>query len=382
MSVHRALSQPFNVMWRSALVRLPRAVPTQALYLTSPEGPQPFVLKLRSRGRHEIPIYVFVPPNIAPSAGVIVDFHGGGFFLGSCLEQAPFCAKMARELGAVVISVDYRLGPVDQFPAAVEDGEDVLDAILNESSRGYQQLRNAIRKRILEDWEDANKKAKKHKNKEKHSAHEWKAIPQIDEYDLDTNRLAISGFSSGGNLALNLGVSVTDPKTSRPWPTVFSCKHKSPIPLILYYPAVDLRQLPSERTKPPNLPLSSPFWSEVNDMLAPTYLPRDQASHPRASPGLTDVQKCLHEMARIQLVLPELDDLAHQNELWAQKVQDAGRGDHLQMDRYKGMQHGWTQMPDQMLGKEEKRTKEEVFDKTVRFIRNIWDGNDIVEKIE
>jgi len=350
--------------------------------LTSPEGPQPFVLKLRSRGRHVIPIYVFVPPNIEPSAGVIVDFHGGGFFLGSCLEQAPFCAKMARELGAVVISVDYRMGPVDQFPAAVEDGEDVLDAILNESSRGYQQLRNAIRKRILEDWEEANKKAKKHKNKEKHSAYEWKAIPQIDEYDLDTNRLAISGFSSGGNLALNLGVSVTDPKTARPWPTVFSCKHKSPIPLILYYPAVDLRQLPSERTKPPNLPISSPFWSEVNDMLAPTYLPRDQASHPRASPGLTDVQTCLHQMARIQLVLPELDDLAHQNELWAQKVQDAGRGDHLQVERYKGMQHGWTQMPDQMLSKEEKRTKEEVFEKTVRFIRNVWDGNDIVRKSE
>jgi acetyl esterase/lipase len=366
------------------LVRLPRAVPTHALYLTSPEGPQPFVLKLRSRGRHSIPIYVFVPPNIEPSAGVIVDFHGGGFFLGSCLEQAPFCSKMARELGAVVISVDYRMGPVDQFPAAVEDGEDVLDAILNESSRGYQQLRIAIRKRILEDWEDANKKAKKHnhKHKEKSPERDFKKIRQIDEYDLDKSRLAITGFSSGGNLALNLGVSITDPETSNPWPAPFSCKYESPIPLILYYPAVDLRQLPSERTKPPNLPVSSPFWSEVNDMLAPTYLPRDKASHPRASPGLTDVETCLHRMARIQLVLPELDDLAHQNELWAQKVIDAGRGDDLQVERYEGMQHGWTQMPDQMLNKEQKRTKEEVFDKTARFIKNIWEEDSIVRKSE
>jgi acetyl esterase/lipase len=365
-------------------VRLPRAVPTQALYLTSPEGPQPFVVKLRSRGRHSIPIYVFVPPNIEPSAGVIVDFHGGGFFLGSCLEQAPFCSKMARELGAVVISVDYRLGPDSKFPAAVEDGEDVLDAILNEFSRGYQQLRNAIRKRILEDWEYANKKVKKQmqRHNEKTTDFEWKRIRQIDEYDLDKDRLAISGFSSGGNIALNLGVSVMDPDTSKPWPSIFSCQRQSPIPLILYYPAVDLRQLPSERTKPPNLPVSSPFWAEINDTLAPTYLPRELASHPRASPGLTDVQSCLHSMARIQLVLPELDDLAHQNELWAQKVIEAGRGDHLQVERYKDMQHGWTQMPDQMLGKEERNTKEEVFEKTVIFIKNVWEKINITEKSE
>jgi len=79
-------------------------------------------------------------------------------------------------------------------------------------------------------------------------------------------------------------------------------------------------------------------------------------------------------MARIQLVLPELDDLAHQNELWAQKVIDAGREDDLVIERYPGMQHGWTQMPDQMLKGEEKRTKEEVFEKTVRFTRDTWES--------
>lgn len=40
---------------------------------------------------------------------VVLDFHGGGFIMGSPLEQAPYAAMMARELGAVVISVSYEL---------------------------------------------------------------------------------------------------------------------------------------------------------------------------------------------------------------------------------------------------------------------------------
>lgn len=361
------------------MVKLPRVVPTHAIYLTSPEGPQPFVVKLKSRGRHEIHVYIFVPPTIEPSQAdqipVVIDAHGGGFFLGSCLEQAPFCSKMARELGAVVLSVDYRLGPNDKFPAAVEDMEDVLSAVLDESSRAYNQLRIAIRRKILENWEHENKKAKKHN---KHDP-EWTSVCQIDHYDLDRTRIAISGFSSGGNLALNLAISTTDPDTEEPSPSIFPLDYAYQIPVILYYPAVDLRQLPSERTRPPNLPVSSGFWSEVNDMLAPTYLPRDKTTHPRASPGLVNVEKCLHPMARVQLVVPELDDLADQNEIWAKKVQDSGRGGDLVVERYANTQHGWTQMPDQMLDKEQRRTKEDIYDKTVLFTRFVWEGNEIPE---
>jgi acetyl esterase/lipase len=305
---------------------------------------------------------------------VVIDFHGGGFFQGSCLEQAPFCSKMARDLGAVVISVDYRMGPVDKFPAALEDAEDVLSAVLHESSRGYAQIRNAVRTRILENWDEERKKARK----DSHTT--VKPLPQIDLFNLDKTRIAISGFSSGGNLALNLALSSTDPDTGAAWPSVFPSDYSSPVAIILYYPAVDLRQLPSERTKPPNLPVSSPFWSEVNDMLAPTYLPREKAGHPRASPGLVDVRKGLHPMARIQLVLSGLDDLLDQNSVWAEHVREAGRGEHLMVDKYADMQHGWTQMPDQMLSKEERKTKEEVYDKTVRFTALVWEAKNSSEK--
>lgn len=65
---------------------------------------------------------------------VIIDFHGGSFSLGSYLEQAPFCAQLARGLGVIVWSVDYRLGPIEKFPAAAEDPGDILYTALIEES--------------------------------------------------------------------------------------------------------------------------------------------------------------------------------------------------------------------------------------------------------
>ena len=73
-----------------------------------------------------------------------MDYHGGGFYLGSALEQAPFCAKLCRELEAVAISVDYRMAPLDKFPAAIEDADDVAKAALDPTSRAYQALREGI----------------------------------------------------------------------------------------------------------------------------------------------------------------------------------------------------------------------------------------------
>lgn len=324
MSRRSYLSQPLDIQLRKALVSLPRAVPIQTLRITSPEGPQPFILNLPSRSTYQIPCYTFVPTNIDEEAAkalpVVLDFHGGGFVLGSCLEQAPFCAKLARELKCVVLSVDYRMGPTDKHPAAIEDAEDILSAILDSKSAGYNKLQKAVSKRIWESNEDRRL--------------EREAI------NLDSTRMAISGFSSGGNIALNLALSIYPPQTSTPWPSRFPASHPSHIPLLLFYPSLDCRQLPSERTRPPKLPVSSGFWAETNDRLMPTYLPRRQAGEPRASPGLADVKTGLHTKVKMLLVLPELDTLAEQSEVWVEKVEREGRGGDLEVGRYEAMKHG------------------------------------------
>jgi acetyl esterase/lipase len=57
-----------------------------------------------------------------------VFFHGGGF--AHCNANSTpydfYCRKLAREIGAVVVSVDYRLAPEHKYPAQFEDGLDTL----------------------------------------------------------------------------------------------------------------------------------------------------------------------------------------------------------------------------------------------------------------
>ncbi len=51
----------------------------------------------------------------------MVYFHGGGFVVGSIDLYDADCRRIAAEVGAVVVSVDYRLAPEHPFPAPLED---------------------------------------------------------------------------------------------------------------------------------------------------------------------------------------------------------------------------------------------------------------------
>ena len=52
---------------------------------------------------------------------ILVYFHGGGFVVGSLDSVDTVCRFIARHAGVAVLSVDYRLAPEHQFPAAHED---------------------------------------------------------------------------------------------------------------------------------------------------------------------------------------------------------------------------------------------------------------------
>ena len=51
----------------------------------------------------------------------LLHIHGGGFVLGSVDVEHQVCADLARVLGAVVVSVEYRLAPEHPYPAGLED---------------------------------------------------------------------------------------------------------------------------------------------------------------------------------------------------------------------------------------------------------------------
>jgi acetyl esterase/lipase len=88
----------------------------------------------------------------------VINFHGGGFCLGTAKDDARWAGVVVDQVGAVVVSVAYRLAPEFPFPTAVEDG---ADAVLY-------------------------------------------LAQHADELMLDSQRFALSGFSSGGNMSFTV----------------------------------------------------------------------------------------------------------------------------------------------------------------------------------
>jgi acetyl esterase len=66
-------------------------------------------------------------PNGAAPAPAIVYYHGGGHVIGSLDSHDAIARNLCAGAEALVASVDYRMGPEDKFPAAVEDSFAALE---------------------------------------------------------------------------------------------------------------------------------------------------------------------------------------------------------------------------------------------------------------
>jgi acetyl esterase len=72
-------------------------------------------------GDPDVEVAIFRPTALAANAPAMYWMHGGGFVLGDVDGDMVAPAQFAAELGAVVVSVEYRLAPEHPFPAPVED---------------------------------------------------------------------------------------------------------------------------------------------------------------------------------------------------------------------------------------------------------------------
>ncbi len=74
-------------------------------------------------GAPPVPVRVYAPDGAGPGTSLpaLLDIHGGGFVLGSIEMEHMFASALARKLGVVVVTVEYRLAPEHPFPAGVED---------------------------------------------------------------------------------------------------------------------------------------------------------------------------------------------------------------------------------------------------------------------
>ncbi|RPA02541.1 alpha/beta hydrolase [Gordonia sp. OPL2] len=109
-------------------------------------------------------IYQPAPDSSTASLPAIVFAHGGGFVFCDLDTHDDLCRAMANGVGAVVISVDYRLAPEHRWPAAAND---VAAAI---------------------GWVNA------------HSV----------ELGIDADRVVVAGDSAGGNLAAVAAILIRD----------------------------------------------------------------------------------------------------------------------------------------------------------------------------
>jgi acetyl esterase len=87
----------------------------------SPSDP-PAVQEVIKTGATSVPIRIFTPVAAEPCC-VVLDIHGGGFYMGSAGRNDVRNRQLAESLGLAVVSIDYRLAPEHPWPAAPDDCE-------------------------------------------------------------------------------------------------------------------------------------------------------------------------------------------------------------------------------------------------------------------
>ncbi len=112
----------------------------------------------------DVTVRVYAPIERAGALPGVVYIHGGGFAVGSIESEHGGAAGIASGVGAVVVSVEYRLAPEHPFPAPLDDCYSALVWI--------------------------------------HSA--------ADELGIDADRIAVYGGSAGGGLAAGLALLARD----------------------------------------------------------------------------------------------------------------------------------------------------------------------------
>lgn len=83
--------------------------------------PPPITEQARALGR-SVPVRIHLPVS-SPVAGVFLEIHGGGFYMGSAAGSDVRNRRLADALGIAVVSVDYRLAPEHPWPSAPDDCE-------------------------------------------------------------------------------------------------------------------------------------------------------------------------------------------------------------------------------------------------------------------
>ncbi|KAJ3526429.1 hypothetical protein NM208_g11195 [Fusarium decemcellulare] len=112
-------------------------------------GPEDLIeedIQVPVREGSTVTVRVFKPKNLTPgTAPLAVVTHGGGYITGDRLDEEWTSRIIARQTGAVALSVEYRLTPEHPFPTPVLDCWDVVKwAAKNAATLGANPIRGFI----------------------------------------------------------------------------------------------------------------------------------------------------------------------------------------------------------------------------------------------
>jgi len=98
-------------------------------------APEPMAEIIDTTLTHDrIPVRIFVPPDAGPHW--LVWYHGGGGVIGSVAGSERVTRYIAEHTKCTVASVEYRLGPEDKHPAAIDDAIAAWDALVPRVPKG------------------------------------------------------------------------------------------------------------------------------------------------------------------------------------------------------------------------------------------------------
>jgi acetyl esterase len=208
-----------------------------------------------------LPARVYDPGLSRGPAPVILYFHGGGWVTGNLDTYDASDRALAQGTGAIVLSVQYRLGPESRFPAAQDDAD---------------------------------------------ASYAW-LLQNAASIGGDPKQIALAGESAGGNLAIDTAIWARDQHLP------------APVHQLLVYPVVgtDLAT-PSYKETTNAVPLNRAAitWYVEHFTNGPADL-----KDPRLNVvGAAD----LRGLPPTTIVLAEIDPLRSEGEVLAQKLQAAG----------------------------------------------------------
>ncbi|KAL8822332.1 MAG: hypothetical protein Q9191_006931 [Dirinaria sp. TL-2023a] len=236
---------------------------------------------------------------------VIVNFHGGGFTLGTATDDGRWASAILEEVQAVFVSVEYRLAPEHAFPIAIEDGVEALLYLASNS----------------------------------------------EMFGIDNTRMVLSGFSAGGNMTFTvplklqtyLNSSGTE-ASSQDLPDLAPDNVPKIVAIVSWYPIVDYG-IPRAEKRAASLRPEKCMPAFFTDLFDEAYLPNEKdKDSPFVSPANASDEMLIEALPdTVAFYLCEWDMLLDEGRKFAERLEKLGKTVSLTV--IKEVQHGFDKMP-------------------------------------